>query len=68
MTRSASSNRQGEDRGQEGTDWHRDSPGGVGKRIAPTLVKVLGKKTLSLGYAVAVSDRLLAPLMPSSTA
>jgi L-tartrate/succinate antiporter len=40
----------------------------VGKRIAPTLVKVLGKKTLSLGYAVAVSDRLLAPLMPSSTA
>jgi L-tartrate/succinate antiporter len=41
---------------------------GLGKRIALTLVKRLGKKTLGLGYAVALSDLVLAPFMPSNTA
>lgn len=41
---------------------------GLGKRIALTLVKVLGRKTLGLGYAVALSDLFLAPFMPSNTA
>lgn len=41
---------------------------GLGKRIALTLVKRLGKKTLGLGYAVALSDLCLAPFMPSNTA
>jgi len=41
---------------------------GLGKRIALMLVKVLGKKTLGLGYAVAFADLALAPFMPSNTA
>ena len=41
---------------------------GLGKRIALNLVKLLGKKTLGLGYAVALSDLFLAPFMPSNTA
>ena len=41
---------------------------GLGKRVALTLVKVLGRKTLGLGYAVALSDLFLAPFMPSNTA
>ncbi len=41
---------------------------GLGKRIALNLVKALGKKTLGLGYAVALSDLFLAPFMPSNTA
>ncbi|MBL8315931.1 MAG: DASS family sodium-coupled anion symporter [Rubrivivax sp.] len=41
---------------------------GLGKRIALTLVKRLGRKTLGLGYAVALSDLVLAPFMPSNTA
>lgn len=41
---------------------------GLGKRIALTLVQRLGKKTLGLGYAVALSDLVLAPFMPSNTA
>ncbi len=41
---------------------------GLGRRIALTLVKCLGRKTLGLGYAVALSDLLLAPFMPSNTA
>jgi len=41
---------------------------GLGKRIALNLVKVLGKKTLGLGYAVALSDGCLGPFMPSNTA
>lgn len=41
---------------------------GLGKRVALTLVKLLGKKTLGLGYAVALSELFLAPFMPSNTA
>ncbi|EFL51557.1 anion transporter [Solidesulfovibrio fructosivorans JJ]] len=41
---------------------------GLGRRISLTLIKVLGKKTLGLGYAVACADAVLAPFMPSNTA
>jgi L-tartrate/succinate antiporter len=41
---------------------------GLGKRIALLLVKGMGKRTLTLGYAVAISDLLLAPFTPSNTA
>ncbi|MDR2551371.1 MAG: anion permease [Desulfobulbus sp.] len=41
---------------------------GLGKRIALILVKYLGKNSLGLGYAVALSDCALAPFMPSNTA
>jgi len=41
---------------------------GLGRRIALTLVKLLGRTTLGLGYAVALSDVALGPFMPSNTA
>ncbi|MDD3311216.1 anion permease [Pseudodesulfovibrio sp.] len=41
---------------------------GLGKRISLLLIKYLGKRTLGLGYAVAFSDAILAPFMPSNTA
>jgi L-tartrate/succinate antiporter len=41
---------------------------GLGRRIALSLVKVLGRTTLGLGYAVAFSDIALGPFMPSNTA
>lgn len=41
---------------------------GLGKRIALLLVKLLGKTSLGLGYAVAFADGILAPFMPSNTA
>ncbi|WP_164970967.1 DASS family sodium-coupled anion symporter [Halarcobacter mediterraneus] len=41
---------------------------GLGKRIALLLVKYLGKTSLGLGYAVAFSDGILSPFMPSNTA
>jgi L-tartrate/succinate antiporter len=41
---------------------------GLGKRIALILVSKLGKSTLGLGYAIAMSDLILAPFMPSNTA
>jgi L-tartrate/succinate antiporter len=41
---------------------------GFGERIALLLVKSLGRRTLTLGYAVAVADFLLAPFTPSNTA
>ena len=41
---------------------------GLGRRVALNLVKVLGKRTLGLGYAVAISEFCLAPFMPSNTA
>jgi L-tartrate/succinate antiporter len=41
---------------------------GLGRRIALFLVKALGKKTLGLGYAIALSDLVLAPFTPSNTA
>jgi L-tartrate/succinate antiporter len=41
---------------------------GLGRRIALVLVKAMGRKTLTLGYAVAVADTILAPFTPSNTA
>jgi L-tartrate/succinate antiporter len=41
---------------------------GLGRRIALLLVKALGRSTLGLGYAIALSDLVLAPVMPSNTA
>lgn len=41
---------------------------GLGRRIALVLVKLMGRRTLTLGYAVAISDIILAPFTPSNTA
>lgn len=41
---------------------------GLGARLAYHLVALLGKKTLSLSYGLAISDLMLAPAIPSVTA
>ena len=41
---------------------------GLGKRIALTLVKAMGRNTLTLGYAIVAAEILLAPVTPSNTA
>jgi len=41
---------------------------GLGKRISLMLVKSMGRRTLTLGYAIAIADLLLAPFTPSNTA
>ena len=41
---------------------------GLGRRLALKLVKLMGRNTLTLGYAVTISDLLLAPFTPSNTA
>lgn len=41
---------------------------GLGRRIALILVKLLGKRTLTLGYAITIADTILAPFTPSNTA
>jgi citrate:succinate antiporter/L-tartrate/succinate antiporter len=41
---------------------------GLGRRIALLLVRGLGRRTLGLGYAIALSDLVLAPGTPSNTA
>jgi L-tartrate/succinate antiporter len=41
---------------------------GLGRRIALILVKKMGRRTLTLGYAVTVADTILAPFTPSNTA
>jgi L-tartrate/succinate antiporter len=41
---------------------------GLGRRISLLLVEKMGRRTLTLGYAVAVADTLLAPFTPSNTA
>ena len=41
---------------------------GLGRRLALFLVKHLGRRTLGLGYAVALADLALAPLTPSNSA
>ncbi|HZW30272.1 MAG TPA: DASS family sodium-coupled anion symporter [Isosphaeraceae bacterium] len=40
---------------------------GLGRRIALTLVKALGKSSLGLGYAVMLADLAIAPFTPSNT-
>ncbi len=41
---------------------------GLGKRISLVLVRAMGRRTLSLGYAIAFADLVLAPFTPSNTA
>ncbi len=41
---------------------------GLGRRIALVLVKAMGRRTLTLGYAVMIADTILAPFTPSNTA
>ncbi|PMR75102.1 anion permease [Billgrantia endophytica] len=41
---------------------------GLGRRISLWLVNAMGKRTLTLGYAVMISDSILAPFTPSNTA
>ena len=41
---------------------------GLGRRIALHLVRLLGHRTLGLGYAVALADLAFAPFTPSATA
>lgn len=41
---------------------------GLGRRIAFLLVKMFGKSTLGLGYAITLSDVIIAPATPSNTA
>lgn len=41
---------------------------GLGRRIGLSMVKALGSRTLGLGYAITLTDLILAPFMPSNTA
>jgi L-tartrate/succinate antiporter len=41
---------------------------GLGKRIALMLIRAMGRRTLGLGYAIALADLALSPFMPSNTA
>ena len=41
---------------------------GLGRRIALLLVRAMGRRTLTLGYAVTIADTILAPFTPSNTA
>src|SRR5215212_144638 len=41
---------------------------GLGRRVALLLVRAMGRRTLTLGYAVTAADTLLAPFTPSTTA
>jgi L-tartrate/succinate antiporter len=41
---------------------------GLGRRLALLLVRALGRRTLTLGYAIVAADALIAPFTPSSTA
>jgi L-tartrate/succinate antiporter len=41
---------------------------GLGRRISLILVKAMGRRTLTLGYAVTFADLILAPFTPSNTA
>ena len=41
---------------------------GLGDRVATFFVKTLGKSTLGLSYGLSISEALLAPAMPSTTA
>ena len=41
---------------------------GLGRRIGLVLVRKLGRRTLSLGYATMLADTILAPVTPSNTA
>jgi L-tartrate/succinate antiporter len=40
---------------------------GLGRRIALSLVRLMGKSTLGLGYSVMLADLVIAPFTPSNT-
>lgn len=40
---------------------------GLGTRIAYIFIRLLGKKTIGLGYRLIASDLVLAPVIPSNT-
>ncbi len=44
------------------------SKSGLGSRIAYWFISIFGKKTLGIGYALAASETLIAPVTPSNTA
>ncbi len=44
------------------------SKSGLGARIAYRFISIFGKKTLGIGYALAASETLIAPVTPSNTA
>jgi Di- and tricarboxylate transporters len=41
---------------------------GLGDRVATMFVRALGKSTLGLSYGLTISEAILAPAMPSTTA
>lgn len=41
---------------------------GLGKRISLWLVRLMGERTLTLGYAISFADLILSPFTPSNTA
>lgn len=41
---------------------------GLGRRIAFIIIKLIGKSSLTLGYAITLSDFVISPATPSSTA
>lgn len=41
---------------------------GLGRRIAFLIIKAIGKSSLTLGYAITLSDFIISPATPSSTA
>lgn len=41
---------------------------GLGARIAYNVVAIFGKKTLGIGYSLAIAELILAPVTPSNTA
>lgn len=41
---------------------------GLGRRIALHLIRLMGRRTLGLGYAIALADLSVAPFTPSATA
>lgn len=41
---------------------------GLGARIGYTFIRLFGKRTLGIGYALGLSELVLAPVMPSNTA
>jgi di/tricarboxylate transporter len=41
---------------------------GLGRRISLVLVRKMGRRTLTLGYAVTIAETILAPFTPSNTA
>jgi L-tartrate/succinate antiporter len=41
---------------------------GLGRRIGLVMIRLLGRRTLGLAYAIALSDLVLAPFTPSNTA